>query len=333
MKYRKFGNTNLEVSVLGFGAASVGSRTNRSRSVKALNEAFDLGVNFYDTAPFYAQGESEKIIGDTFKDKRDKVIIATKVGLYPTTKLKLMSKFKPIVRSFLQILPYERRSSIQKSVQTLIRSDNGSRVEFSPNSIVKSVESSLKRLQSDYIDILLLHVTPQSYEIDRVTEELQLLQSQGKIRHFGASPHSIEETLMWLQLPDRGLSTLQVRLNMLEVKTIDNCLPLASNKGIAIIAREPFAQGKFLPNVNNKSEIGFIGHQCDRRFDFLANDDIRTLSQAALQFLFQVEGVSVVLSGMSNANHIRENVAAIDKPPLTRQEIMSIRTLNLLDGR
>ena len=332
MKYKKFGDTDLEASVLGFGAASLGSRTDRNKSVRALNEAFNFGINFYDTAPFYGQGESEEIIGDVFKKKRDKVFITTKVGLYPSTTLRFASKFKPIVRSTLQLLPREGRSSIQKSIQSLIRSNNGTVAEFEPDSIVKSVESSLKRLKTDYVDILLLHVTPQLHEIDRAIEKLQFLQHQGKIRYFGASPHSLKETLLWLQYPDCGLSTLQIRLNMLELKLIDDCLPLISSKDIAVIAREPFAQGKLLPpRLNNLNEINFLGYSYDNRFNFLAKDDVRTVSQAALKFLLQIREISVVLCGMSTVNHIQENIAALNAPELTSEEIKLIRTLNSVE--
>ncbi|MGA7936887.1 MAG: aldo/keto reductase [Kovacikia sp.] len=331
VKYREFGNTGLKVSVLGFGGASLGSRSNRKKSIKALNEAFAQGINLYDTAPFYGQGESERIIGNVFKKRRDKVIITTKIGLYPSAKLQFLSKFKPIVRSFFQMLPGNEKRLMQKSVQSFMMANN--RIEFEPSTIVKSVESSLKRLQCDYIDILLLHVLPHPSDFDGVIEKLKLLRQQGKIRYFGACPHSLEEAISLLRMSENDFSTLQIRLNMLEVEAIDSCLPISSGKGLAIIAREPFAQGKLLkPKLNNASELEFVGHKYDSRFDFLAKDNVRTLPQAALQFLIQTERIAAILTGMSSVSHMRENLAALDLPELTSEEIKMIRTVTTTRG-
>ncbi len=81
LENRSFGSTDLKVSSISFGGASLGSRTDRKQSARAVEEAFAHGVNYYDTAPFYGQGESEKIIGNVFRHNRTEVVISTKIGL------------------------------------------------------------------------------------------------------------------------------------------------------------------------------------------------------------------------------------------------------------
>ena len=330
MQYRKFGSTDLQPSVIGLGAAPLGSRTSPKESIEVLNEAFDLGITFYDTAPSYGQGESEKIIGKVFEKKRDKVIITTKVGRYPTYALQMAAKFKPLARKVLQKLSGNGiRQPVQSSVQTFIRSQTKS--NFQPSTLSQSVEASLRRLRCDYIDLLLLHDIPQSTETDKVFELLQSLKQQGKVRYYGVSASSLEETLMWLEHPEWEVSALQLPVNLLRLNIIDQCLPIAQHRGIAVIGREPLAGGKLIPStVNDANRLTYLGaNQSDSRFAFLRENNIRTMAQAGLQFVYQTEGVSVVLTGMSKVAHVRENVAALKLPELTPQEMEMIRSMSI----
>ncbi len=330
MEYRKFGSTDLQPSAIGLGAAPLGSRTSPKESIQVLNEAFDLGITFYDTAPSYGQGESEKIIGKVFEKKRDKVIITTKVGRYPTYALQMASKFKPLARKVLQKLSGNGvRQPVQSSVQTFIRSQTKS--NFQPSTLSQSVEASLRRLRSDYIDLLLLHDIPQSTETDKVFELLQSLKQQGKVRYYGVSASSLEETLMWLEHPEWEISALQLPVNLFRLNIMDQCLPIAQKRGIAVIGREPLAGGKLIPStVNDANRLTYLGaNQSDSRFTFLRGNNIRTMAQAGLQFVYQTEGVSVVLTGMSKVDHVRENVAALQLPELTPQEMEMIRSMSI----
>ncbi len=329
MQYRKFGSTDLQPSVIGLGAAPLGSRTSRKESIEVLNEAFDLGITFFDTAPSYGQGESEEIIGKVFEKKRDKVIITTKVGRYPTHALQVASKFKPFVRKLLQKLSGNGiRQPVQSSVQNFIRYQTKS--NFQPSTLSQSVEASLKRLRCDYIDLLLLHAIPESTETDKVFELLKSLKQQGKVRYYGVSASSLEETLMWLEHPEWEFSALQLPVNLFEIDIIDRCLPIAQQRGIAIIAREPLARGKLISsNVSDANRLTYLGaNQSDSRFAFLTKNRIRTMAQAGLQFVYQTEGVSVVLAGMSKVDHLRENIAALKLPALTPREMNMIRSMS-----
>ena len=305
MKYQQFGNTELKVSALGLGAALINSRyTGPEESKLTLNKAFELGINFYDTAPSYGQGSSEEIIGKIFQKKREQVIITTKFGDSPTAALKAASKFKPLFRKLMWQVP-----GIKSRVREFVNSQT--KKDFEPSSMIKSVEDSLRRLRSNYIDLLLLH-SPSREIIVRgdVFEQLQCLQQQGKIRYYGVST-DVDNALLLLKNPDLQISALQITLNLLEQEAIDEVIPLAKKRGIAIVAREPFAHGKLISKNSYLDTEGLryvTPCKADERFDFLTQDGAHTTAQAALQFVLQTEGVSVVLAGMSKVKHVQENV-------------------------
>lgn len=329
MEYRKFGHTNLQPSVIGLGAAPLGSRTSRQESIAVLNEAFDLGINFYDTAPSYGQGESEKIIGKVFQKKRDKVIITTKIGRYSTPALQLAAKFKPLARQVMQKMAGKSmKQGLQSSVQTFIRSQTKS--NFQTNILTQSIEASLKRLRSDYIDLLLLHDIPHPEEREQVFGLLQSLKQQGKLRYYGVSASSLSEALMWLEHPEWEFSALQLPINLFQLNIVAQCLPIAQQKDIAIIAREPFARGRLISaTTNTTNRLGYLGsNQSDERFNFLSKNNLRTVAQGSLQFVYQTVGVSVVLAGMSTIDHVRENIATLKLPALTAAEMEMMRSIS-----
>jgi aryl-alcohol dehydrogenase-like predicted oxidoreductase len=322
MNRRRLGNTTLEVSQLSFGCAALGSRIAKRESKAAVARALEVGINFFDTAPFYGQGESEKILGEVFAGRREQVIIATKIGLYPSAVLRLASKVKPLVRSALVALPGVGRKLVQHSVQGFMRSSN--QVKFDPQSIVTSVEASLKRLRTDHIDLLLLHVTPPREEGPQVIEQLRKLQSQGKIRYYGASSHSDDEVRFWLGSDGGNIAALQIMLNLLEVPAIDLSVSLAAQSAVGLIAREPFARGRLLPPAAD-GKLGFVGHEYDARFEAFARERGRTVPQIALQFLAGATGVATILAGMSAQRHLEENVKVLSLPPLSAAELTQLR--------
>ena len=149
MKYNKLGKTKLKISQLGFGCWAIGSdkgnmgygNVDKNQSIKSLNFAYEKGINFYDTANLYGNGYSEKIIGEVFKNKRDKVILSTKGGTLPHKTL-----FMP--------------------------------QDFSEKNLVKSIDLSLKRLKTDYIDLFQLH-SPKKKDI----EEYEVVKTLKKLKN------------------------------------------------------------------------------------------------------------------------------------------------------
>lgn len=171
---------DIQTSSLGFGCTKLTDSKSRSNAYEILNTAFDLGVTHFDTARLYGFGESELILGEFIKNKRDKVTITTKIGLdpvsMPTSSLVLLKLAKNVVNR----LPVLKKLIIKKT--------NGfvNRPELTIEKAAIHIDESLKKLQTDYIDILLLHefdiVAANQYElIDFLNEK----KKEGKIRHFG----------------------------------------------------------------------------------------------------------------------------------------------------
>lgn len=325
MEFRAFGTTDLRVSGLALGAAPIGSRTGRATSIRTLEAALDEGINFYDTAPSYGQGSSETIIGEAFRQKRDKVIIATKVGHSITPILQAAAQLKPLVRATLQKIPGVKKV-IQRRVQDFVQSQTNTD-NFDPDYILKSAEDSLRRMKTDYIDLLLLHSPPLSViESGAAFDTLETLVQQGKIRYYGISTGALEDTVYCLKNKDYNISAVQVTLNLYEQEAIHDSLPLAKEKGIACIAREPFAHGKLVPRADEKSGLSYLGPlESDDYFQFLTENGTRSITQAALQFILQTEGVTTVLAGMSQAKHIHQNSHVFDLPPLSSKLMQKAR--------
>ena len=158
MEYRKLGKSDLNISVIGFGCMSL--KDNQQQNETIIHEALEYGINYFDTADLYDKGMNEVSVGKALKSKRAKAILATKVG-------------------------------------NQWRSD-GSRWDWNPNKkyILAAVEESLKRLQTDYIDVYQLHGGTIDDPVDETIEAFELLQKQGKIRWYGISsirPNVIRE--------------------------------------------------------------------------------------------------------------------------------------------
>ena len=144
MRYRQFGKTGWRVSEIGFGGARIGGLFaqdgGRATSLRTLEAACDAGINFYDTADMYSQGESEILIGKAFRKKRDKVFIATKGGYCLPAQKRLIQLIKPIAKPIVRAIGL-RRSAVPAALSGTISQD------FSPGHLRKAVEASLRRLQ------------------------------------------------------------------------------------------------------------------------------------------------------------------------------------------
>ena len=326
MNYRSFGSTALQVSEIGLGCSSIGRGVlykDDRESVRVLHRAFELGINFYDTADSYGYGHSEELIGRAFKDRRGQIIIASKVG-HPLSTLGRIGK---ILLPALQPV----RHVIQPLKGTLKRVSK-QRQDFSSAHIKKSIEQSLRRLQTDYLDLYQLH-SPPTWVLMRgeVFETLNYLKHQGKIRFFGVSAKTISDALLCLKYSN--VSSLQVVLNLLEQEAVKELLPLAEQKKIAIIARVPLARG-----LLTRKKTVQTGPTIDRgqlqmarakveELSFLVNEK-RTLSQAAIQFVLRHPQVSVVIPGTTTVKHLEDNIRALETPPLTKEELEKIALLS-----
>jgi len=157
VRYRQFGRTGWRVSEIGFGGARIGGLLaqdgGRAASLRTLEAACDAGINFYDTADMYSQGESEILIGKAFRKKHDKVFIATKGGYLLPGRKKLIQLIKPFAKPIVRAIGL-RSSAVPAALSGRVSQD------FSPDHLRKAVEASLRRLRSDHIDLYQIHSPP-----------------------------------------------------------------------------------------------------------------------------------------------------------------------------
>ena len=296
MKTRKFGSTSLEVSEIGFGAWAIGGNqfgnsygpADDAESLRAVKTALDLGCTFFDTADVYGHGHSEELLGQALEGRRKKVVVATKGG----------SDF------------YHEPA----------------RLNFTESHLLFAVEESLKRLKTDYIDLYQLHNPPFSV-IDggRVFEPLEKLKAQGKIRYYGISIHDPQEGLLALKVGKP--SAIQVVYNVLRRHAAEELFPKAAEEGVAIIAREPLANG-FLTGKYTKDSVfpvGDIRHQWPSKYQAqLVNqiegfkksvpEGVMTPAQAAIRFVLAQPAVSVAIPGCKTVEQAEENFKTSDLP-------------------
>jgi aryl-alcohol dehydrogenase-like predicted oxidoreductase len=318
MDYRTFGNTSLRVSEIGLGCSQLGGTSNSDKQVLSrLLEAFERGINFFDTADVYAQGRSERLLGQAFKRNRSNIIIATKAGYQLTAAGRFGAWLKPVLRPALRLA-----SSLRRPVQGAGASLK--RQTFSPEYLSRAIDGSLRRLQTDHLDIFQLHNPSRDViATGEFIETLESAKSQGKIRWYGVSCRTVEDALLCLRYS--GISTIQIPINFLQFDGVPSFLALAKRANVAVIARQPFASG-FLARRDAHLESKHVsGDNVERAkaFQFLELKNHRTIAQAALEFVLRLPGVSVVIAGMNSQEHLNENLAAPARP-LTQEEITQI---------
>jgi aryl-alcohol dehydrogenase-like predicted oxidoreductase len=331
MNYRAFGKTNLMVSEIGLGCSYLGGTLEQGyskKSIDVLYYAYERGINFFDTADIYSQGKSEEIIGKAFRNHRDKVIIATKVGYYLSTTGSIAAKLKPIMRPLIS-----KFSGIRRSAQKIRSSQK--QQNFSREYMMKAVENSLKRLRTDYLDILQLHNPPKEIlEKGDVFDTLDDLKKEGKIRYYGISCRTVKDALICFKYPN--ISSIQITVNLLEQEALQCLMPHVHRQNIALIARQPLAGGTLVGSHLTTKRLGHDEMSSDiqeklrkaEEYQFLAKSGSKTMVQAALQFVLQLHGVSVAIVGTSKQRHLNEILDALSMPELTNEELNKIYSIS-----
>jgi len=314
MRCRQFGNTDIKVSEVGFGTWGIGGPAmagdipigwgdvDDDNSIKALEKAYDLGVNFYDTADFYGLGHSEELLGKVFGDKKD-VIIASKVG---------------------------HRLDENDSIY----------VDYSYEHIINSCEKSLQRLQRDWIDFYQLHTAKLNHlEQGECIEAMKKLKSEGKIRYWGVSVNTYnpypEANFIFENNTGHGL---QVVLNIINQRSLE-IIEKAHKKGMGIIARMPLQFGLLTGKFNEDTRFDKDDHRYFRlkppilKASLNALEDVWPLTEKygvtktelALSFILSFKGVSTVIPGIKTAEQAVKNTRRIVK--LSDDDRDSIRSL------
>jgi len=302
VEYRSFGRSDLKSSVIGFGCGHIASLSTthpRKEIVATLYEALEKGINFFDTADSYSQGASERLLGRLIRRRRQQALICTKAGYRFKHTRRLALWLKPAAKFLVHWSAAARKAASSVRDRSLGQS-------FSPDYITTSVEGSLRRLGTEYIDLFLLHSPPSSVIAEGAAfHALDLLKRRGLIRYYGVSCATQADALVCLEHSD--ISALQLACNLFDSSSLKQLLARAASQNVAVIAREPFAQGRVLRDP--------------RLQHFVDQHPHRTLAQTALQAVMQLPGVDVVLTGMTARSHLVENVGAISAPPLSQDEV------------
>jgi aryl-alcohol dehydrogenase-like predicted oxidoreductase len=298
MRFRRFGNTQLTVSEVGVGCARIGGifqTASKQDQLRLLRASFDAGVNFYDTADMYAQGDSERLLGDVFRHDREKIVIASKVGYRFPSRRGLISRVKPLVQPLMSRLGLKRQRLPRRMVTTV------SAQEFSPEYITRMVEGSLSRLRSDYLDLYQLHSPPpEVLEHGEFVDTMEQLKQKGKIRYWGIACERPEDVLVCLGYA--GLDSVQISLSLLHEDALEAAIPRASAQGIGVIARQVFASG-LLARPDDR-EIDDPRRVQIAQYHWAAQQRGCTVAEMALAFVLGQPGVSVAVLGMHQTAHL-----------------------------
>jgi aryl-alcohol dehydrogenase-like predicted oxidoreductase len=324
MQYRRFGNTQLTVSEVGFGCARIGGvfhGSSRSDVLKLLRQAAESGLTFFDTADMYAQGESERLVGEAFQRDRQRIVIATKFGYVLPTQKRLGARIKPLLKPFVVHLGLTARHIPSTMRGTVAHQD------FSPAYISAAIEASLTRLRTDYIDIYQLHSPPR--EVLRraeFVEPLERFRQQGKIRYWGVACERADDVEECLPFAD--LASVQIGFSALEQAALDSAIPEAAGRGIGIISRQVYASGLLtrpldtfeVEQIDTDPVVAHRKRTQIAQFASIADDGHRTPAELALKFALAQPDVSVVLLGISRHTHLDSGLAALSAPDLSAEE-------------
>jgi len=324
VQYRQFGKTGWKVSEIGFGGARIGGLLaqdgGRMASLRTLEAAHDLGINFYDTANIYSQGESEVLIGTAFRKKRDKVFIASKGGYCLPAKSRLIQLIKPFIKPIVQRIGL-RRAAIPTSFS------GGLSQDFSPRHLRTAAELSLRRLQSDYIDLYQLHSPPpaelRGARFQETLGELARLKAEGKIREFGIALDAAEHARDCLAL--EGVASVQLPFGLLDLDGLDGVLKVLSDRQFGIIARGCFAGGA-LKETLSEADLRATEPKWERVLLLrrLFEQLNRAPLEAALQFSLRVRDISTNLLGMRTPQHLASNLKYYSSRPLSDEEFQEL---------
>ena len=308
LRMRRLGHSELAITPVGIGTAPIGStpawRVNwgpqdEGEAIRAIQTALDLGVNWIDTAPFYGWGRAEQLAGKAARGRRERVLLFTKCG-------------------------------------TLQDGQGGWREDLGPASIRREVESSLRNLQTDYIDLLQFHDPDPATPIEDSWATLQALIQEGKVRYGGLSNHTVD--LMERAAALAPVTSNQHQYNLLERAIERDVLPFSQTYGIGVLCWSPLASG-FLTDEFDLDRLDPDDFRRRHRYaqepaasklrevraalQSIAQDAGRTLTALAIAWILRQPAVTGAIIGIRNEREAREMVQFPDWQ-LTEQEIAAV---------
>ena len=314
MQYRTLGKTGIEVSEIGYGGWGIGADWWKGCSdqecLAALNLAIDLGINFVDTAMGYGDGHSERLIAEVLCERSEQVYVATKI--------------RPMNFNFAP----KPGDSFEEA--------------YSKAWIIECTERSLKNLGRERVDLQMLHVWLDEWAVREEWQEAVLqLKQQGKIQDFGLSlVFPLEEAHIPRQAIATGqVAACQVVYNIYQQEPQAELFPLAQQENVGIIVRCPLDEGALTGKITQETTFpeedwrndyfrGERKKEVQTRAEalgWLIRNDAESLPEAALRFCVSHPVVSTVVAGMRQPRHVAANVKAVEKGPLSDQDLERLR--------
>ena len=293
MRYKRLGNSSLEVSVVGLGTWAIGGdfwgKVDDDRSIRTIQRAVDCGINLIDTAPAYGGGHAERIVGQAIKGRRDKVVIATKCGIV------------------------KQGGRITRNLK--------------PESIRKEVDDSLTRLGVDVINLYQIHWPDANTPLEDTLNEMVKLRDAGKIRYIGVS--NFDRKLMEEAASITEIVSLQPQYSLLDREIEKDILPFCREKGIGILTYGSLGGGILTGKFKERPQFD----KDDRRENFypffkeplwskamelvevlrqIAAEVDKPVAHVAINWLNQQDGVTSALVGAKTPEQAEQNAASAE---------------------
>lgn len=308
MHYRQLGKTGIEVSEIGFGAWAIGGDAwgpvEDAASIRAMERALELGVNFIDTADVYGNGHSETLVAQVIKDRRDQIVVASKGGLMGHHR---DPKQEPV---------YDR-----------------------PEKVIAAFEESLRRLQTDYLDVYFDHIwwnNPR--ETEAFLTAFAQLKQEGRVRAVGVSTDDFD----YVQQFNQGgtLDVVQLDYSLLNRTAEAHILPYCQEHGIGVVVRGPLRMGMLTGKFSADTQFpeGDVRHNWPQEDWYQTQLDQvqqlsplisqeRSMGQLALRFVLNHPAVSVAIPGGKTPEQVEQNVRASTRPLLTEEDLRLIQSV------
>lgn len=218
MNYNALGTSGIEISALSFGCMSLELEKGQTHINEILQKAYESGINFFDTADLYDHGENEKMVGEALKPFRQEVCLATKVGN--------------------------------------VWREDGTGWDWKPTKelIMTEVQNSLERLQTDYLDLYMLHGGTLEDPIDEIIDAFEILKMKGTIRAYGIS--SIRPNVIREYVQRSSIDSVMMQYSLLDRRPEESCLELLNEHQISVLARGTLAKGLLI----DKAPKAYLGH-------------------------------------------------------------------------
>jgi aryl-alcohol dehydrogenase-like predicted oxidoreductase len=312
VKYRALGRTGWKVSEVSFGAWAIGGAwgdVSDADAMAALNKAVDVGINFLDTADVYGNGRSDRHIAQLKKERKEEIVVATKVG----------------------------RKLPKQTVEG-----------YSAANITGWVEENLKNLNTDCLDIVQLHCPPTSlYYYPEIFGVMDGLVKAGKTRFYGVSVERVEEALKAIEY--ENVQTVQIIFNCFRQRPAELFFGQAKKRRVGILARVPLASGMLTGKMTKQTQFAADDHRNFNRhgeaFDvgetfsgvnydvaLAAVEELRglvpagmTMSQFALKWILMFDAVTCAIPGGKRPEQVADNARASELPALSDEVMASVK--------